>query len=158
MNDDFDRDGLIDLLNQLHNDDEQEILKTVRALKAGMKASGKTWDDLIAKPSLDSAEPDTDEDAAADVDDDDDDVADDAHEDDSDGAAETAPAAATASDDTAGNEESLKIIEKMLNKFQLSAQMREELQGYKEDIAEGEFDARDRHYLKALHGRLSKSQ
>ncbi|MEX2452056.1 MAG: hypothetical protein WD407_14460 [Rhodospirillales bacterium] len=146
MNDDFDRDGLIDLLNNLNSDDEQVILKTVTALKAGMKASGKTWDDLIANAPPDSYEADADEDDVVEIDDE-------VEDEDDDDAIEAAPV-----EDAGDNEESLKIIEKMLSKFQLSAQMREELQGYKEDIAEGEFDARDRQYLKALHARLSKSQ
>ncbi|MEQ8195228.1 MAG: hypothetical protein RIB59_12150 [Rhodospirillales bacterium] len=144
MNDDFDRDGLIELLGKLNSDDDEEILKTVKALKAGMKASGKTWDDLIANAPPDSyeADADADEDDVADLDDEDE-----------DDAIEAVPA-----EDAGDNEEARKIIEKMLSKFQLSAQMREELEDYKRDIAEGEFDARDRQYVKALHARLSKNQ
>ena len=33
---------------------------------------------------------------------------------------------------------------------------REELQGYKEDIADGEFEEMDRKYLRALYDRLGK--
>ena len=48
------------------------------------------------------------------------------------------------------------MIDELLAKSNISADMREELKGYKTDIAAGEFDTRDRHYLSAIHKRLSK--
>ena len=55
-----------------------------------------------------------------------------------------------------GNKESLALIARLLAKSDISKDMREELQGYKEDIAEGEFEETDRKYLRALHARLTK--
>ena len=55
-----------------------------------------------------------------------------------------------------GNKESLALIARLLAKSDISKDMRAELQGYKEDIAEGEFEETDRKYLRALHARLTK--
>ncbi len=55
-----------------------------------------------------------------------------------------------------GNKESLALIARLLAKSDISKDMRQELQGYKEDIAEGEFEDMDRKYLRALHARLTK--
>ena len=52
--------------------------------------------------------------------------------------------------------DSIALIDELLAKSNISADMREELKGYKTDIAAGEFDTRDRHYLSAIHKRLSK--
>ena len=50
----------------------------------------------------------------------------------------------------------MALIDKLLAKTNISADLREELKGYKTDIAEGEFDARDRRYVSAIFKRLSK--
>ena len=139
MTDDFDRDGLIALLQQLNSDDDEKVLAAARALRGGMRASGKTWDDLLRQESdgLNAVD-----DSSEDIDDSEDDVD------------ETSEDTQTSSG-SIDNDEALKLIDKMLKKFKVSASMREELEGYKEDIADGEFDANDRQYLKALHARLS---
>ena len=54
------------------------------------------------------------------------------------------------------NAESLALIGKLLAKPGISTDLREDLQGYKTDIAEGEFEEGDRRYLRALAARLSK--
>ncbi len=51
----------------------------------------------------------------------------------------------------------LKLIESLLSRGNLFEGTREELLGYKEDIAAGEFQADDLRYLKALSRRLQKS-
>ena len=65
---------------------------------------------------------------------------------------DAAPAPAKGSD----NKESLALIARLLTKSDISKDMREELQGYKEDIADGEFEDMDRKYLRALYARLGK--
>ena len=52
--------------------------------------------------------------------------------------------------------ESLALIEKLLARRRLGEATRVELNGYREDIAEGEFDEADRKYVRALHARISK--
>ncbi len=145
MSDDFDRDGLISLLQELNNDDDEKVLKAARALRGGMRASGRTWDDLLRDSNDESR---SREETTEDIDDDDDD-------DESEDEPEDKKATTSVSMD---NDEALKLIDKMLKKSNVSASMREELMGYKEDIADGEFEASDRQYLRALHARLSKSQ
>jgi hypothetical protein len=44
----------------------------------------------------------------------------------------------------------------MLAKAGISEDLREELESYKTDIAEGEFEEADRRYIRAVHKRLSK--
>ena len=144
MSDDFDRDGLISLLQELNNDDDEKVLKAARALRGGMRASGRTWDDLLRDSNDESR---SREETTEDIDDDDDDESEDEPED--------KKATTSVSMD---NDEALKLIDKMLKKSNVSASMREELMGYKEDIADGEFEASDRQYLRALHARLLKSQ
>jgi len=139
MTDDFDRDGLITLLQQLNSDEDEKVLAAARALRGGMRASGKTWDDLLR-----NSDDETDVQESTKVD----------HEDDDDTDEETETQNASISD-SMSDEEALKLIDKMIKKFNVSASMREELNGYKEDIADGEFEARDRQYLRALHDRLS---
>ena len=141
MSDDFDRDGLISLLQQLNSDDDEKVLAAARALRGGMRASGKTWDDLLRQSNDESHAKEED----ADVDDDDIDETEDEPQKNK-----------ASSSGSMSNDEALKLIDKMLKKFKVSASMREELEGYKEDIADGEFEAKDRQYLKALHSRLSK--
>jgi hypothetical protein len=52
--------------------------------------------------------------------------------------------------------DSLALIDKLLAKSGISEDLREELKGYKTDIAEGEFQEADRRYLRAISARLSK--
>ena len=51
----------------------------------------------------------------------------------------------------------VKRIDQLLNRSDISASLREELEGYKEDIEEGDFTASDRQYIEALQKRLSGS-
>ena len=50
----------------------------------------------------------------------------------------------------------LELIEELLAKPDHSAALREELEEYKADIANGEFHARDHQYVRSLHARLTK--
>lgn len=52
--------------------------------------------------------------------------------------------------------ESIALIDKLLAKSHISTDLREELKGYKADIAAGEFEDRDRRYISAIYARLSK--
>lgn len=50
----------------------------------------------------------------------------------------------------------LDLIEELLAKPGRSDALREELEEYKSDIANGEFHARDHNYVRSLHQRLTK--
>ena len=141
MAEDLDRDGIIGLLESLGSERDEEVLEAAREIHARVTAAGVTWDALLAPvgTAVDEAfeEGTADEEAAERVEADGED-------------------AATAAARNRGNKESLALIARLLAKSDISKDMREELQGYKEDIAEGEFEDMDRKYLRALHARLTK--
>lgn len=134
MTDGMDRDELIKLLEQLGDESDQTVLSAARAIHAKVAASGQTWDDLLAGPT-----------AAADVPelpDERDDAVDDA--------------APIASGPLPDNEESLRLIARLLDSANTSEELRAELSAYKADIEAGEFADGDRRYLRALYRRLKK--
>ncbi len=141
MAEDLDRDGIIGLLESLGSESDGDILEAAREIHARVTTAGVTWDALLAPvgTAVDAAfeEGTADEEAAEPAEADGEDAA---------------PAAAQGS----GNKESLALIAGLLAKSDISKDMRQELQGYKEDIAEGEFEDMDRKYLRALHARLTK--
>ena len=145
MIDDFDRDGLIALLQQLNSDEDERVLAAARALRGGMRASGKSWDDLLRGSNDEPSRSRDIEDGAKDS------VEDDVDDDETEEIE-----ISTSPSESMSDEDALKIIERMIKKLKVSAMMREELEGYKEDIADGEFDANDRRYLQSLYDRISK--
>jgi hypothetical protein len=56
---------------------------------------------------------------------------------------------------TLNDSEATKIIDKLLSNTYISEYLKEELEDYKIDIAEGELEASDRSYLISLNKRLS---
>jgi hypothetical protein len=111
-------------------------------------------DDESADDADDTGESDDDYDT------DDDESADDTGESDDTGAAETPDPEEETTPPTgkAGKKhaDSMALIGELLAKPDISADMREELEGYKADIAAGEFTTGDRRYLSAVHKRLCK--
>ncbi len=162
MAEDLDRDGIIGLLESLGSERDEDVLEAAREIHARVTAAGVTWDALLAPvgTAVDAAfeEGTADEDAAFEEETADEEVAEPAEADGKDAAErveeseDAAPAAARGSD----NKASLAVITRLLAKSDISKDMREELQGYKEDIAEGEFEEMDRKYLRALHALLTK--
>ncbi len=152
---DLDRDGIIGLLESLGSERDEDVVEAAREIHARVTAAGVTWDALLAPDA--AAE---DEAPGGTAEEEDDGAAgreeadgEDARFDEADGD-DAAPAPAPARD--RGNKESLALIAGLLAKSDISKDMRQELQGYKEDIAEGEFEDMDRKYLRALHARLTK--
>ena len=159
MAEDLDRDGIIGLLESLGSERDEDVVEAAREIHARVTAAGVPWDALLAPvgTAVDAAfEEGTADDAAFEDETADEEAAETADEE----AAETAEAdgedAAPAAPRDRGNKESLALIARLLAKSDISKDMREELQGYKEDIAEGEFEDMDRKYLRALHARLTK--
>ena len=159
------RDEVVGLLERLGSEPDEEVLEAARQVHARITAAGMTWDDLLVPDQADSVTDDSDDtgdtddigdtDDAEDTEDSDEngdtDDADDAgHEDLDDESAEPAAEAA------GKNAESLTLIDKLLAKSGISQDLREELKGYKADIAEGDFGDGDRRYLRAINARLSK--
>ena len=146
MTEPLDRDVVIRLLDQLGGDQDADVLEAARDLHAQITAAGLNWDELLmpdVDTTMDSTETDetaveTDETAVPDHSDQDGDDA--------------APSAGK----KGKNAETLALIEKLLAKPDRSDALREELEDYKEDIAQGEFKAKDHQYVRALYARLAK--
>ena len=154
------REDVIDLLNRLGSDRDEDVLEAAREVHARITAAGTTWEELLVPDGAadDDDDFDDDTDDADDHTDDADDHIDDAddHIDDAEFLdpedATTRPAGAAG----AKHADSIALIDKLLAKSDIASDMREELEGYKTDIAAGEFDTRDRRYVSAVYKRLSK--
>ncbi len=150
MNEESDRNSVIALLDKLGAQDDSEVLAAGRALHAKIDEMGVGWEQLLVpdqEDAQDTAEAFDDEDAEAF----DDEVADDG---DGDEDAEDAPA----DDDfepVGDAVEDIKSIDRLLAANGISAEFRDELQGYKKDIKENEFSAADCRYIQALQKRLA---
>lgn len=144
MTEPLERDALIGLLKKLGGDEDEEVLTAARAVHARIAAAGMDWEDLLVPDREEADEEDTDEgEAEADREPE--------AEEEPDGEPDEPPG-----EQAKKNAESLKLIDKLLARSGISAELREELKGYKADIAEGEFTERDRRYLRALAERLVK--
>jgi len=141
-----DRESVIELLEKLGEPEDTEVLAVARDLHGMISNSGLTWDDLLV--------PDADAAAASDTYDD---LDEEDEDEDEDGEATTESEfddqvvpSGEAGDDA-------KLIARLLERKEISTALREELEGYKEDIKEGDFTSADRQYLKALRNRLSSA-
>jgi hypothetical protein len=132
MSEELDRENLIGLLEKLGAELDEDVLSAARVISAQIAASGQTWDQLLTEPEM----PEADWDAPKEAD-------------------EEAPA--SPEEAAAGDREALSLIAKLLAKPGLYEETRQELEGYKEDIAEGEFTGADRKYLRSLHARIKKA-
>lgn len=131
MTDGLNRTALVQLLEKLGSKKDEETLQAARDIHGMVTAGGASWDDLLVSEDR-PVEP-----------------ADEAPEEDSQ--------AHSGSDSIPpDNAESLRLVERLMALSDLSDSLREELEGYRDDIAEKEFDAADRKYLLALHQRLTK--
>ncbi len=156
------REDVIDLLNRLGSDRDEDVLEAAREVHARIAAANMTWDQLLVPDHADDDTDDDDTDDESDDDESDDDESDDDESEDSDesDAVESSDSDEEATEPAgaagAKNAESLALIDKLLAMRGISTDLREELKGYKTDIAEGEFETRDHRYLRAVHARLSK--
>lgn len=138
MTDGPERDELIELLDKLGDDSDEAVLAAARRLHAMVDESSAGWDDLLLPPTADTPVVEDEEEDQDDEDDADDDE--DAGTSDEGGDMDDA--------------QSSRLIESLLGRADISEFLREELEGYKEEIAEGDFAASDRAYLHALNARL----
>ncbi len=134
-----DRGEVIELLEKLGGSEDVGVLEAARELNAKISGSGLSWDDLLV-PKEDETAVETSYDE------------DDSLEDEDDAEASDVAVEIVATGEAA---EDIKLIEQLLARKEISGPLREELDGYKEDIAEGDFTTADRQYLQALQNRLS---
>ncbi len=166
MTEPLDRDVVIRLLDQLGGDQDADVLEAARDLHAQITAAGLNWDELLM-PDVDTTMDSTETDETAVETDETDETAVETDETD-ETAVETDETAVPDHSDQDGddaapsagkkgkNAETLALIEKLLAKPDRSDALREELEDYKEDIAQGEFNAKDHQYVRALYARLAK--
>ena len=146
MTEPLQRDEMIALLSKLGSAEDEEVLAAARQLHSKVEAAETSWDALILPEDF---EPEFDDDIGGDLDDE----PDDAEEESAEAVEEEE---LSPEQQTAQNTEALGLIQKLLARPDTSAALREELEGYKTDIAEGEFTAADHRYLRALLARLAK--
>ena len=156
MTEPLERDDIVGLLKRLGNEPDEEVLEAARQVHARITAAGMTWDDLLIPDQADDETEDFDEaDDSDDTDDADDAEYENEEKEENEENEEDEGAEPTA--ETAGkNAETLTLIGKLLAKSGISQDLRDELEGYKTDIAEGDFREADRQYLQAISERLSK--
>ena len=132
MTEPLNRDEILALLERLGAADDAEALAAARALHAAVTDAGMAWDDLLVSE-------DDDGDAAEAED------------------AETGEPAATPvpGRKTDRDAAALALIKKFLARPGITEAFRDEMEGYKADIAEGTFADEDHRYLSALDKRLS---
>jgi hypothetical protein len=124
------REELIQLLSTLGAENDEVVLSAAREIDSKINEAGTNWDDLLLP------EPDTESSHAV------------SDEPESSSGPKTPPP---------DDQESLRLIESLLAKSDLSEDMREELEMYRDDINEGDFTDMDRKYVQSLHDRLAKA-
>ena len=136
MNGALDRDEVVRLLGQLGSEQDADALQAARDLHAQITDAGIDWDELLVPDELDG--PSEAEDVLEPEDDD------------------PVSAAPEPSGGKKGKQAAtLELIDSLLAMPDRSEALREELEEYKADIANGEFAARDHQYIRALHKRLT---
>ena len=127
------RVDLIEDLMKFGSDNDQEILDAARKIHAIVNSSGLGWEELLVSENID------DEDEGE------------LEMPDHQGISEQSE---SNGDQSGRNDESIKLIDKLLSIPNSSSELKTELMGYKEDIKVGEFDDPDRQYIRALFKRL----
>ncbi len=145
------RDEFIELLETLGDEADEVALRAARDIHARITVAGIDWDALLL-PEQNGADPEPVEEEELDEDPDDD--GDQVPDDDGDGDIGAADDPAQARLTGEEREEALSLIASLLKKG-VSADTKEELEGYREDLDEGEFEQTDLKYLRALSRRLS---
>ena len=152
MSDTLERDNVIDLLDRLGSEQDKDVLAAARALHSQITRAGMDWQDLLVgdegdAPSAPDIDDDTD-DEDEDEDEDEDDTGDTDDEDDT-----PKPAVNFTRDES----KTPALIDKLLAREGNSEAFREELEEYKSDLANGDFEPSDHRYIQALDARLSKT-
>ena len=135
MKTDLERDDFLALLEKLKSDENSEILTAVRDINDKMSVAGVSWDNLLISQGEDKV---NHSDLEDDYENEDQEIKDDNLE--------------PLSDEE--SKEALSLI-KAISNLKISAATKQELDEYKEDLKEGEFEKMDLRYLRALKARLS---
>ena len=145
MSEPIERNQVIELLDKLGSEQDEDVLAAARMLHSQIIESGMGWEDLLVGDEPEGEE-ETQDDSPPDEDDEDDqydDIAEDTVE----------PDTKFTGDET----QTLPLIEKLLARDGISSELREELEEYKTDISDGEFQSSDHRYVHSLYARLTKN-
>jgi hypothetical protein len=146
MSEPLERDKVIDLLDRLGSEQDEDVLAAARVLHSQITRAGMGWQDLLvgdegaaqSAPDVDDDTDDEDEYVTGDTDDEDD---------------TPEPAVNFTRDES----KTPALIDKLLAREGNSEVLREELEEYKSDLANGDFEPSDHRYIQALYARLSKT-
>lgn len=141
MTEQLNRNELVELLGALGGDKDEDVLSAAREIHSKVTDAGADWNELLAPETNEPAEHAEPASVAA-------------NDEPPSGAANDEPAAASGSAQSPDDAESLKLIEQLLQKPGVSDSLREELEDYRADIAEGDFEEMDRKYLRSLFERM----
>ena len=150
MSEPLEPNQVIELLDKLGSEQDQDVLAAARLLHSQIADSGMSWEDLLV-----GDEPEDEDELEDEYDLEDEDDGEESFEaDDYDDTADETddPDATFTVDET----RTLSLIEKLLVRRDLSVELREELEEYKTDISDGEFETSDHRYVQALYARLTK--
>ena len=144
MSEPLERDKVIDLLDRLGSEQDEDVLAAARVLHSQITRAGMGWQDLlVGDEGAAQSEPDVDDDTddeyvTGDTDDEDD---------------TPEPAVNFTRDES----KTPALIDKLLAREGNSEVLREELEEYKSDLANGDFEPSDHRYIQALYARLLKT-
>ena len=146
MGEPLERNKVIDLLDRLGSEQDEDALAAARELHSQITRAGMGWQDLLvgdegaaqSAPDVDDDTNDEDEFVRSDADDED---------------VTPQPAVNFSYDES----KTPALIDKLLARAGNSEMLREELEEYKSDLANGELEPSDHRYIQALYARLSKT-
>lgn len=150
------RDSVIALLRRLEGEDDADVLSAARELNAKIAEMGVPWDELLVPDDNTPPQPVRYGESGISPEHDegegegDDDIGDDG------GTGDAATAGESSFEPVGETAEDISRIEQIKAMPGISDSLREELDGFLEDIKENEFTASDRLYLQALQQRLAK--
>ena len=145
MSEPLERDHVIELLNALGSAQDEDALSAARTLHLKITQARMSWDDLLVADNSENNELEDEELEDEELEDED------GVEDDTSKSSQS-----SAHVNSVDDAETLTLIEKLLARKGNSVDLQEELEGYKLDIANGEFEISDHSYIKALYARLMK--
>ena len=133
MTEPLNRDQVIALLNSLGSERDEDVLAAARDVHTKIADAGTTWQDLL-RPEADADETSGNGEASVEE-----------------------PPEPETPPPFKPQTEATTLIGKLLAKRGISESLRQELENYKTDIAEGEFGQGDLKYLRAISKRLGSA-
>ena len=180
------RDDIIQLLNSLGSEEDEAVLEAARQVHAKVTAAEIAWEALLVPEgggdsAPDEMEGDAEDDDELELNPEEEEEAEEEEEEEAEEEEEEEEAEEEEEEEEAEEEkdeeeaeeeetvelpesatkkdaEAMALIEKLLAKSKISDDFREELTGYKTDIAEGEFNGADHRYIRAVAKRLESSK